>query len=166
VAYLELVLILPRKIEKKLREESEKRGVSVEELALDALVKGMNEGIDPVERTELYLRLSEKYHRDAEELLARGDLVQASEKLWGSAALMVKAVAASRGVLVSSYGELFSYVRRLGEELGNPELRRLFSVASTLHQNFYENWLSGDVVREYAEDVKQLVGELKKVVRF
>jgi hypothetical protein len=39
-------------------------------------------------------------------------------------------------------------------------------VASTLHQNFYENWLSGDVVREYAEDMKQLVGELKKLVRF
>jgi len=79
---------------------------------------------------------------------------------------MVKAVAASRGVSVSSHGELLSYVGKLGEELGDPELRRLFSVASTLHQNFYENWLSEDVVREYAEDVKQLVGELKKLVRF
>ncbi len=48
---------------------------------------------------------------------------------------------------------------------GNPELRRLFSVASTLHQNFYENWLSGDVVKDYAEDVKQLIGELRKLVR-
>ena len=50
-------------------------------------------------------------------------------------------------------------------EEGNPELRRLFSVASTLHQNFYENWLSGDVVKDYAEDVKQLIGELRKLVR-
>jgi hypothetical protein len=135
-------------------------------VALDELVKGMNEGIDPADRTELYLRLSEKYLRDAEELLAKGDYVQASEKFWGSAAIMVKAVAASRGVSVSSHGELFSYVRQLVEELGNPEFRRLFSVAGTLHQNFYENWLSLDVVREYAEDVKQLVGELKKLVRF
>jgi len=77
---------------------------------------------------------------------------------------MVKAVAASRGVSISFHGELFSYVRRLGEETGNPELRRLFSVANTLHQNFYENWLSGDVVKEYAEDVKQLIGELRKLM--
>jgi len=162
---LELELVLSGEIEKKLGEVSVKMEMSIEGLALDAF-KGMNEGMDPAERAELYLRLSEKYLRDAEELLAKGDLVQASEKLWGSAVLMVKAVAASRGVSVSSHGELFSYVRRLGEELGDPELRRLFSVASTLHQNFYENWLSGDVVREYAEDVKQLVGELKKLVRF
>jgi len=34
----------------------------------------------------------------------------------GAAPLMIKAVVASRGVLISSHGELFSYVRRLGEE--------------------------------------------------
>ena len=162
---MELELVLSREIEKKLGEESVKMEISIEGLALDAF-KGMNEGMDPVDRAELYVRLSEKYLRDAEELLAKGDYVQASGKLWGSATLMVKAVASSRGVSVSSYGELFSYVRKLGKELGNPELRMLFSVASTLHQNFYENWLSGDVVREYAEDMKQLVGELKKLVRF
>ena len=48
---------------------------------------------------------------------------------------MVKAVAASRGISISSNGELFSFVRRLGEEERNPELRRLFSVASTLHHS-------------------------------
>ena len=42
-AALELALILPRKIERKLREEPERTGVSVEEIALEALVKGMNE---------------------------------------------------------------------------------------------------------------------------
>ena len=38
-------------------------------------------------------------------------------------------------------------------------------MASTLHQNLYEGWLSGDVVREYAEDVKQLVAELKRLLK-
>ena len=128
------------------------------------MCRGMNERIDPLDRAELYARLSEKYLREADDLLAKKDHVQASEKLWGAAALMVKAVAASKGISISSHGELFSFVRRLGEE-ENPELRRLFSVASTLHQNFYENWLSGDVVREYSEDVKQLVAELKKLIR-
>jgi len=78
---------------------------------------------------------------------------------------MVKAVAASRGTTISSHGELFSFVRKLGEEEREPELRRLFSVASTLHQNFYENWLHEDVIKEYSEDVKQLITELKKLIK-
>lgn len=124
-----------------------------EELALEALYKGLNEEIVPSDKTEIYVRLSEKYLRDADDLLARGDYIQASEKLWGSAVLMVKAVAASRGTTISSHGELFSFVRKLGEEEREPELRRLFSVASTLHQNFYGNWLHEDVIKEYSEDV-------------
>jgi hypothetical protein len=107
----------------------------------------------------------EKYLRDADSLLAKGDYIQASEKLWGSAALIVKAVAASRGTTTLSHGELFSFVRKLGEEESKPELRRLFSVASTLHQNFYENWLHEDVIKEYSEDVKQLITELKKLIK-
>ena len=78
------------------------------------------------------------------------DHVQASEKLWGAAALMVKAVAASRGISISSHGELFSFVRRLGEEERNPELRRLFSVASTLHHSMragYVGMWSGSTQR-------------------
>ena len=159
---MELTLILPKKVEVKLRKESEKSGASIEELALEALCRGLDEKMDPSDRAELYARLSEKYLKEADDLLAKGDYVQASEKLWGAAALMVKAVAASRGVSISSHGELFSFVRRLGEER-NPELRRLFSVASTLHQNFCEGWLREDVIKEYSEDVKQLVAELRKL---
>jgi hypothetical protein len=163
VLSLELTLMLPKKVEVKLRKESEKSGASIEELALEALCRGLDEKMDPSDRAELYARLSEKYLKEADDLLAKGDYVQASEKLWGAAALMVKAVAASRGVSISSHGELFSFVRRLGEEERNPELRRLFSVASTLHQNFCESWLREDVIKEYSEDVKQLVTELRKL---
>jgi hypothetical protein len=164
-ALISLELILPKRIEKRLREECEKTGVSIEELALEALYKGLNEKIDPSDRTEVYVGLSEKYLRDAEDLLARGDFIQACEKLWGSAAVMVKAVAASRGITILSQGELFSFVRKIGEEENDSELRRLFSVASTLHQNFYENWLHKDVIREYLEDVKQLITKLKKLIK-
>jgi hypothetical protein len=43
------------------------------------------------------LELPERYLGEAEELLARGDYVQASEKAWGAAAQIVKAVAAREG---------------------------------------------------------------------
>jgi hypothetical protein len=78
---------------------------------------------------------------------------------------MVKAVAASRGITILSQGELFSFVRKLGEKENKPELRRLFSVANTLHQNFYENWLNEDVIKEYSEGVKQFIAELKKLIK-
>jgi hypothetical protein len=111
------------------------------------------------------MKFSEKYLKDADELLAKKDYIQASEKLWGAATLMVKAVAASRGITILSQGELFSFVRKLGEKENKPELRRLFSVANTLHQNFYENWLNEDVIKEYSEDVKQFIAELKKLIK-
>ena len=160
-----LELILPNRIEKKLREECEKTGMSIEELVLEALYKGLNEKLDPSDTVEVYMKLSEEYLKDADELLAKKDYIQASEKLWGAAALMVKSVAASRGITILSHGDLFSFVRKLGEEENKPELRRLFSVANTLHQNFYENWLNEEVVKEYAEDVKQFVAELKKLIK-
>lgn len=40
--------------------------------------------------TETNLRLNGKFMREAEELLAKGDYVQASEKLWGAAAEISK----------------------------------------------------------------------------
>jgi hypothetical protein len=42
--------------------------------------------------------LSEKYLAEGRKLLKEGDLVQASEKLWGATALTVKMVAAKRGL--------------------------------------------------------------------
>jgi len=121
---LELTLMLPKKVEVKLRKESEKSGASIEEPALEALCRGLDEKMDPSDRAELYARLSEKYLKEADDLLAKGDYVQASEKLWGAAALMVKAVAASRGVSISSHGELFQLRQeawRGGEEPGAQE---------------------------------------------
>jgi hypothetical protein len=77
------LIVLPKRIEEKLRRESERVGVSEEELILEALSKMLNEPLDPETRVEVHLKLSEKYLRDAEDFLAKGDYVQASEKAWG-----------------------------------------------------------------------------------
>jgi len=74
--------VLPRRIEEKLRRKSERIGVSEEELILEALSKTLNEPLNPETRFEMHLKLSEKYLRDSEELLARKDYVQASGKAW------------------------------------------------------------------------------------
>jgi hypothetical protein len=114
-------------------------------------------------KAEDYLELNDKYLREAEALLEKGDYVQASEKFWGAAAEIVKAVAAERNVEIRSHGELHGFVSRLGRELNNPGLPRLFGDAAALHQNFYENWLPPETVKDYGEAVKELVERLKKL---
>jgi len=160
-----LEIVLPRRLRERLEEEAERVGLSAEEFVLKVVAERLNREVDPPEVAEVYVKLAEKYLREAEDLLAGGDFVQASEKLWGAAALTVKAVAAARGLLLRSHGDLFKFVKSLGDETGDAELRRLFAVASALHQNFYESWLPPEVVKEYAQDVKQLIQKLKDLLR-
>ena len=46
---------------------------------------------------------------------------------------------------------------RLAEELGDPDVQRLFSVASALHVNFYEDWRSTQAVAAGLDDVERLL---------
>jgi hypothetical protein len=110
-----------------------------------------------------YLWLNDKYLKEAEALMEEGDYVQASEKFWGAAAEIVKAVAAGRNVEIRSHGHLHGFVSRLGRELNDPGLSRLFGDAAALHQNFYENWLPPETVVDYGEAVKELVERLKEL---
>ena len=108
------------------------------------------------------MTINNKYLDEAEELIKRKDYVQASEKLWGAAAEIVKVVAAKRGIEIKSHGELYKFVANLGTELEDPELIRLFSLAGALHQNFYEDWLPPETVVDHAEAVKELVAKLRR----
>jgi len=159
---VDLPLALPERVAAKLREEAEGAGMLVEELVAEALAKFLGEPLDPEDRLELHLKLSEKYLRDAEDFLAKGDYVQASEKAWGAAAQMVKAVAAREGRVLRSHRELHEYVAELSRKMGDREVVRLWLAASSLHQNFYENWLPGDAVKSAVEDVKVFVEKLKR----
>jgi len=156
-------ITLPSKIEKRLREECERRGVSDEELILEALSEFLN--IDPETKAEAHIALSEKYAREMDEFLEKGDYVQASEKAWEAASQILKAVASKRGKELKSHGELHKFVSELREETGDQELRRLWQVATSLHQNFYENWLPEGIVRESIEDVKRFVEKLRELCR-
>ena len=93
----------------------------------------------------------------ARQELARGDARQASEKAWGAAAQAVKAVAERRGWYHKSHAALFDAVNRLTEETGNNDFDGLFHYASSLHVNFYENWMNANMVRIGIEKVAQFI---------
>jgi uncharacterized protein (UPF0332 family) len=155
-------LVLPKKIEKKLKEEAEKTGISEEELMIEALSKFLNEPLDPETKAEIHLKLSEKYLRDAEKFLIKKDFIQASEKAWGAAAQIVKALAAKEGKELRSHGELLRYVAELSKEKDDKEIMKFWFSATSLHQNFYENWFPEEAVRSAMEDVKNFIEKLKK----
>ena len=155
-----ITIALPRRVLEALERVSAAEGRTVEELVGDAVLERL--GItDPEARVELHLKLCEKYIREAEELLAKKDYVQASEKAWGAAAQMVKAVAAREGRVLGSHAALWEYVDELAERLGDAELRRLWRTANALHQNFYESWMPPREVELSVRDVKALLEKLR-----
>jgi len=118
-----------------------------------------------MEKVDDYLELNDKYLKEGDALLEKGDYVQASEKFWGAAAEVVKAVAAKRGVDIQSHRELFRFITTLSKELSDSQLLTSFSLAGALHQNFYENWLTSEMVVDHSKTVKSLVEKLKRLVR-
>ena len=74
---------------------------------------------------------------------------------------MVKAVAQQRGWEHGGHRQLFRIVRLLQDETGNPEIRRLFNTANSLHANFYEDWLEPESVADRLDDVARFIDLLE-----
>ena len=89
--------------------------------------------------TQQYQQASEQFLAQARTELADGDLPQASEKGWGATVQILKAVAEQRGWEHSRHRHHLVTANRLRSETGDGDIRRLFAVASDLHENFYEN---------------------------
>ena len=100
----------------------------------------------------------------ANEELAKGDLRQASEKGWGVAAQMIKAVAESKGLRHSAHPLLSEAVSRFVEETGDLEIGIWYSQATVLHVNFYEGGLSEILVEQAIQDVARFVEKLEALL--
>ena len=113
---------------------------------------------------EKYTSTSREFLTKAYEALEQDDLAQASEKGWGAAAQMVKAVAERKGwqhnpPQADAY--LFQTVRHLVEETGDTQLNILFHVANSLHSNFYENWLPAEMVQSGLDNIREFIDKLE-----
>ncbi len=117
-----------------------------------------------LDEAERYLALGRKYLEDGERLLAEADLSQASEKFWGAAAEIVKAVASSRGWAHDSHRQLFRIISLLAQEGQDGEIRTLFGLAHNLHVNFYDDYLPPDQVQDGAAAVRELIQRLNPML--
>ena len=117
-----------------------------------------------MQQTPTYKERSRTFLVKAREEIASGDLEQASEKAWASAALMVKDWADQRGILHEKHSHLFNVVHDLARQTNDQQLRRLFHVASNLHGNFYENTFDPQAVNEGIDDVEMLMERMENLL--
>lgn len=110
-----------------------------------------------------YAAMSLDFMARAEDYLQREDLVQASEKTWGVAACALKSIAEQRGWHHQSHSLLFDISGQVAEELDRPDLRDMFAVAKTMHQNFYENWEPAEAVEYAVGRIREYLNELGAV---
>ena len=67
---------IPEELYRLLESIARRRGMSVDEVVLEYLIRDQ----DPEIRIETYMKLHDRYIKEAEELYSRGDILQAGEK--------------------------------------------------------------------------------------
>lgn len=113
-----------------------------------------------------YADLNQKYLREADELLRKHDLPQASEKLWGAFVDAIKAVAEKRDQALGTHRSIAQFVLTLQKELPQLALHDAFRHAEGLHTNFFEDHLPEESVRLSAQVVREAIGKLGSKIPF
>ena len=86
---------------------------------------------------EDYRQQARHFQRKSREYLAEGELHQASEKGWGTAAWTAKAVALTYGWEYEKHDQFYVVLDRVRALTGNNRFFELRDMASGLHRNFY-----------------------------
>ena len=85
-------------------------------------------------------------------------------RAWGAAAQMMKAVADARGWEHGRHRHLHQIASRLRAKTGDGDICRLFAVASTLHENVYENQMTAADIEQDLADVERLLEKLESIL--
>lgn len=86
-----------------------------------------------------HTQIARRFVQAAEKYLNEGDIIQASEKLWGATAHAVKVFCISRGWRYTRYSHLRRAMARMTEATGDSYWVDNFRVAYELHLNFYND---------------------------
>ena len=110
-----------------------------------------------------FARQSREFLAKGKEYLAAGDLHQASEKGWGAAAWMAKAVAEARGWQYKRHDEFFTVMRQAQDLSGDSRLRNLRRAANELHGYYYTRriFLHSDDIGQGLDEVAFLLDILQ-----
>lgn len=147
------VILLKGTIAERLKKEAEKLDMNLEEFLLEFFTQNL----DPKDRAKEYITVAKEMLVQAKEEISEDDYRQAAEKIWGAAALTVKAYAFwKEGVRLASHRDLWEYSRVLANDLGDWVLH-VWNEASGIHTCFYEGWCTREHLEATLKSVEQLV---------
>jgi hypothetical protein len=96
---------------------------------------------------ERYEEISRHLLEQAREELDKGDILQASDKVWGATAHAVKAVCQRMGWNHHAHNHLSAAANYIASQLGRDDLRLAFGYLESLHANYYEHQRGADEIR-------------------
>lgn len=110
-----------------------------------------------------YIQQSRDFLRKARQYLAEDDLHQASEKGWGAASHMAKAVAHANGWEYEKHHQFNVVLNNTRRKTGRDNLLDLSAVANQLHGNYYERkrFLDAQAIGLSLDRVETLLGILE-----
>lgn len=110
-----------------------------------------------------YVAQAREFLERSREYLADGRLHQASEKGWGAAAHLAKAVALTQGWRYETHADFSVVMNHAYQRLDDDRIRPLRSVANELHSNFYrrKRFLDARAIGDDLDSVSELVNLLE-----
>ena len=155
-------ITLPKVVAEEILRRARERGISIDELLMDIVLKDL----DPHSGSRKYLEASLELIDQAEHELEKGNLRQASEKIWGACALAIKAHALARkGLRIESHRDLWIYKNEVAKEIGE-WVRIAFKLADSMHKNFYENLATKEDVEDVLKEVRKLIEAISKAIGY
>jgi hypothetical protein len=91
-----------------------------------------------------FMETRDQYLSNAEHAIAAGEYRKAAELLWGAITQQLKALAASRNILLTSHRQFFDFLRQYARESGDRKLYEDFVTLNALHANFYDEIIPPD----------------------
>ena len=124
------------------------------------------EPYDPISLDE-YRQQARDFLDRAREYLVADDLHQASEKGWGAAAWMAKAVAVTHGWQYREHAQFGVVLRNASDLTGNERLVDLSGTAYGLHRGYYtcKRFLSSRTIARNLDQMAELLDTLEPLTQ-
>ena len=111
------------------------------------------------------VQISRRLIQQAREELERGDRLQATEKVWGALAQMLKAHGQQRGWLnLGSHRTVGRIAQQLGAEYAEFAVLNAYIAADNGHRNFYDNEMSPPEIEGIITVVAGVLPDLERAL--
>ena len=115
------------------------------------------------EKSDRYLRLSQRLLKHAQQQLELGDTVQASEKAYGAVSHAVKSYAELRGWNHYNHYRVGLALDQLRDEENDPSLTEGYDAIESLHKNFFEHEMEATRVKDRVDTARNLIDKLESL---